>query len=380
MSFDLAAFADKLRRYCAQLQATPDDVATATGIAKERVLSLQKAEAEPTGDEVLILADYFRCDFKFFVSNEKLAPFEETETLFRRFGDRLSREDRWSIQELLFLCETEAYLMDRLSRMPRKAFEFTKRGTFVKGNATRAAQELRVHLGLGSGEVHADVFADLRAIGVHLFRRRLASSDISGLFIQHPTAGRCVLVNYDEDVFRQRFTAAHEGGHAILDIDQPFVVSFTKWSAGDLVEVGANTFAAQFLVPDDVLAGLKGVVWTSEKTVEIATRLRVNIDTLVFRLKDAGYVNEQQSSDLRHAKVPRAQKSDPELPDTLVPASRQRKEGLLKRGLSTFYVSLCFDAYDQGLITRAKLAESLLAHDTELSGLRALFHGGGHAG
>ena len=379
MSFDLAIFADKLRRYRDQLKTNVEEMATATGIAADRLRALESGSLEPSGDEVLILADYFHCDFKFFVSNEKLAPFEETETLYRRFGDRLSREDRWAIQELLFLCENEAFLMDQLARNPRTSFAFVKKGNYVKGNATRAAAELRQHLGIAPREVHMDIFADLRAIGVHVFRRRLASSDISGLFIQHPTAGKCVLVNYEQDVYRQRFTAAHEGCHAILDADQPFVVSFARWDPKDLAEIGANVFASHYLVPDDTLAGLRSVTWSATTVVEAATRLSVNTDTLVFRLEDAGYVDQALSVELRRHRVPRTAKSDPELPSSLTAASRTRKEELLQRGLSNHYVALCFNAHEQGVVTRARLAEMLLAHDTELAELRALFHGGARA-
>jgi Zn-dependent peptidase ImmA (M78 family) len=188
-----------------------------------------------------------------------------------------------------------------------------------------------------------------------------------------------VLVNYDEDVYRQRFTAAHEGGHAILDADQPFVVSFDKWDAGDLAEIGANVFAGHYLVPDDTLGTLGGVTWTPSVALDTAQRFSVNIDTLVFRLVDQGYVDQALSAELRRHKVPRAAKVDPELPSSLPAASRLRKEELLQRGLSTYYVSLCFDAHDQGAVTRARLAEMLLTHESELADLRALFHGGARA-
>ena len=36
---------------------------------------------------MLILADHYRCDFKFFISNEQVAPFEQTETLYRAHGN-----------------------------------------------------------------------------------------------------------------------------------------------------------------------------------------------------------------------------------------------------------------------------------------------------
>ena len=69
----------------------------------------------------------------------------------------------------------------------------------------------------GAPRVAMDIYRDFRSIGAHIFRRHLLNSNISGLFVAHPTAGACLLVNYDEDVYRQRFSVAHEMAHAIFD-------------------------------------------------------------------------------------------------------------------------------------------------------------------
>lgn len=65
--------------------------------------------------------------------------------------------------------------------------------------------------------------------------------------IRHPEVGRCILVNYDEDVYRQRFTAAHELAHALME-DSEFNVSLSR-DGSNLVEVRANAFASHYLVP-----------------------------------------------------------------------------------------------------------------------------------
>src|SRR5271165_332491 len=109
MALDRQMFAAKLQRYMTQFQVNADAVSASTGIEPARLVALLTSTSDPTGDEVLILADYFKCDFKFFISNEKLAPFEETESLFRKHGAELSQQDRWAIQEFLFLCECQEF-------------------------------------------------------------------------------------------------------------------------------------------------------------------------------------------------------------------------------------------------------------------------------
>lgn len=370
MAIDLQLLGSKLRRYRDQFQVSVADVASATGIDAGHLAEYEEGKREPTGDEILILADYFKCDYKFFVSNEKTAPFDQTETLFRRFGDRLNRDDRWAIQEFLFLCDCEAYLHEVLGIRARP-FGFTKTGSFFKRHGQDAASELRVHLGLDPRAVPSNLFQSFRGLGIHVFRRRLENEEISGLYVRHPTAGQCVLVNYDEDVFRQRFTLAHEAGHAILDVEEDMVVS-GRWQKKDLVETRANTFAAAFLVPADAIPNLPPNEWTPVRASEVAARLHVNVRTLALRLKELKIVDERSADDLANAKVPRDLKTDEELAG-LSAVLAGRKRALLERGLSSYYVELVLRAHDAGEISFGRVAEMFLSAERDAIGVARLF-------
>ena len=66
-------------------------------------------------------------------------------------------------------------------------------------------------------------------------------------------------------------------------------------------------------------------------------------------------------------RVPRELKEDPELPSDLSPRSHERKEALLQRGLSDYYVHLCFEAYRESIVSAVRLSEILLLEsDVEL--------------
>ena len=107
---DLKLLGQKLQRYRSQLQLSLSEVSARTAIA---VVSLEEYESGargPSGDELLILADFFRCDYKDLVSGDKLTPLDRTETLFRRFGDAFNKADRRAVQDFMFLCESEEYL------------------------------------------------------------------------------------------------------------------------------------------------------------------------------------------------------------------------------------------------------------------------------
>ena len=373
MSIDLKSLGSKLSRYRGQLRESIGEVVSATGIDTARLEAIEAGQIEPTGDEVLILADHYRCDFKFFISNEQVAPFEQIETLYRAHGDDFTKEDRRAVQDFLYLCETEAFLMQECN-YPVKSFAYTPTGGFYKGHGADAAARLRVTLDYADNVVPRDIYGDFRHIGVHVFRRKLGNSNISGLFVMHPVAGKCALVNHSEDIYRQRFSAAHEIAHAIFDSEQGATVSFEHPGHRDMLEVRANRFASCFLMPPAFLAKLPDPSkWRDADALRWANELRVSCDALGIALKEAGRVDEASGERIRRLRVPRETKIDPELPEGLNPTQRARKARLLEMGLSDFYVGLCFDALSAGAISVGRLAEALLCSQGELAEFAALY-------
>lgn len=373
MAIDLHLLGSKLAKYREQLQESLTDVAGSTGIDAARLAKIEGGHSEPTGDEVLILADHYRCDFKFFISNEQVAPFEQTETLYRAHGSDFSKEDRRSVQDFLYLCETEEFLMRALGQ-DRGTFAFSPTGNYFKGHAEAAAARLRSAMGHADNVVPRDVYAEFRSVGVHVFRRKLGNSNISGLFLVHPIAGKCALVNYSEDIYRQRFSAAHEMAHAIFDADQVASVSFERLNGADRIEMRANRFASHYLMPPAFLSKLpdpKG--WSNSDAIGWANKLRVSCPALAIALREAKLADQATYARISRLRVPRDTKIDPELPESLNPAQRSRKEKLLERGLSDHYVALCFEAYSSGLISQGRLAEALLCSHAELLELANLY-------
>lgn len=373
MAIDRQTLGSKLSKYRGQLKESIVECASATGIDVDRLTSIEAGQVEPSGDEVLILADHYRCDFKFFISNEQVAPFEQTETLYRAHGNDFTKEDRRAVQDFLYLCEIEDFLMRELGRPP-KAFSFLPTGNFFKGHGEAAASSLRAKLGYSDRQVPRDIYAEFRSVGVHVFRRKLGNSNISGLFIMHPTAGKCALVNHSEDIYRQRFSAAHEMAHAIFDSAQKASVSFEHPSGSDMLELRANRFASCFLMPPAFLGQLpEPALWTDAEAQEWANNLRVSCAALAIALKEAKLIDTGVYNRIRNLRVSREAKIDPELPENLNHIQRQRKSHLLELGLSDDYVGLCFEAFSVGVISIGRLAEALLCSHGELAELASLY-------
>jgi len=373
MTINLQTLGTKLSKYRNQVTQTVEEVAKATGIESSRVRSIEDGLQEPTGDEILIFADHYRCDFKFFISDEQSTPFEQTEILYRAHGLDFSKEDRVAIQEFLYLCDTEEFLMQELGRRTQP-FSFQPTGTYLKGHGEAAAAAFRTAMGHNDRQVPRDIYEEFRSVGVHVFRRKLGNSAISGLFITHPTAGKCALVNYSEDIYRQRFSAAHEIAHSIFDSASGPSVTYFQTQGLDMLEVRANRFASCYLLPPEVLRRLpEPTAWSEADVQRWANEFRVSCDALGIALKEANLVDTSSSNRIRGYRVPRESKLDPELPSSLNEAQRKRKAALLERGLSDHYVGLCFDGYKQGVISLGRLAEALLCSRGELSELSKLY-------
>ena len=371
MRFTAKAFAHKLSAMREGFSQELADVSSATGIAPPRLELLEGGDVAPTGDEVLMLADHFRRDFRFLIDDDISDPDTSLDVIFRRHGGELSAADRIAIAEFAYLCRCQAQMETDLGGYkPQEAFSFSPRGKYFKGHAEQCLKQLREALQLGPANPPKDLFASMRRMGFKVFRRRLENSRISGLFLNDAEAGPCILVNLADGMARQRFSAAHEWAHALMDQESATFSMMGEWNSRDLVEVRANTFASLLLIPPGFLDGIDNAKWDNPSGIsEVAGLLRVSVQALLVALISSKKISEEQHQLLLNA-APRAPvPPDPELEGDLTPEQLARKRNLLDRGLSQHYVSLCFDAYARGTVTLGLLSEMLL---TTAGGVREI--------
>jgi Zn-dependent peptidase ImmA (M78 family) len=288
--------------------------------------------------------------------------------LFRKYGDDLSIADRWSVQEIVFLAECEEFLDNELGIKKPKLFSYKPTGTYYIGHGKDAAKKLRLYLNERANIVNLNIYEDFRRIGMSIYRRSIESSKISGICINHPSLGILLLVNYDDDTYRQRFTIAHEVGHAIFDSSngEPIISFSTKWSKDKLKERRANAFASEFLIPEEVINVIPdNRNWESEKLLLWANKLRVNTEPLLLSLLEHGLIDNLTKDTLSGYKIARSDKIDSEFVGQS-PLSAQRMEFLFQKGLSLEYIKKCRNAYHSGLISLKRMTEMLLLTIEEL--------------
>lgn len=89
------------------------------------------------------------------------------------------------------------------------------------------------------------------ALHIAVFYEELGT--INGYY-NKPLRMKQIHINHNLDEHMQRFTCAHELGHAILhpNASTPFLRSKTLFSV-DKLEIEANTFATTLLIPDSAI-------------------------------------------------------------------------------------------------------------------------------
>lgn len=374
MAVNIAHIAQRLQQTRLALSYTTDDVGTIAGLDVHRLERIEAGCETPTGDEILILASLYDCDFRTLIDENLPSPAQQTDILFRRYGDSFTPDDRRAIQEFLYLCQIEKWLEQQLL-ITHEAVDFKYSGPIFKDHGRQVAEKLREHLGYAENAVARDIYIDFRKLGIHIFRRKMVNNDISGLYIKDPVAGHCVLINYNEDIYRQRFSVAHEVAHAIFDSSEDALLtlqsSSAKYDKRDLKEIRANSFASHYLMPLSMLRGLPDM--NDSQAIYWAQQFRVSTAALAKALEDNGFINRNKADQIRTVRVPRSEKIDPEVPESLAEDSKKRRFELLERGLTSHYVNLCFKAYEKGLISSGRLAEVMKVEYSELAQVSMLF-------
>ena len=380
MPIDLRQLGSKCRRIRDEiLGITLEDAAERTGIEPHRLDAIEGGRDEPTGDEVLILADVYGEPVDYFITSERSASIEKASDLYRMYGDSFSPQDRQNIQEFLRLCRMEDEIESLLGARPR-VFDFQPGPTnsYLKIHGRLTAEKLRRDMGMGDRPLD-NPFGLGRTLGCHVFRRALHNSSVSGLTLHHDSFGPCILVNYIEDTYRQNFSVVHELCHALLDNDCNVTVTFQRESDEKVLdrqrrEWRANSFAAHLLFPQGVRERMALGRTREEHVASIlreAANFKVNPVVVLFALREASRLTQEQVEGYKALiRIPRDQKDDSDLagePSRI----RERRASHLAVGLSPEYVSTCLRACREGQISFGKLADALLVSPFELPALLA---------
>ena len=168
---------------------------------------------------------------------------------------------------------------------------------------------LRPRLGDGRGPI--DVFRVIVEMDVSLLFRPL--DKLLGAFLAAPVGG--ILITTQRDLYVQRFTAAHELGHflmnheASLDDERQIGFALRGQPHADLQEIAANAFACEFLMPRWLVAAqVRRQRWTTDAlrapgiVYQLSLRLGVSYQAMCWAL--AGHQAIPRGDAQRLADIP----------------------------------------------------------------------------
>ncbi len=130
--------------------------------------------------------------------------------------------------------------------------------TFIQKEVTTLIQKYRTN----------DPFLLAECLNIHVLFRFL-HQQING-FYKYEKRNKYIVINKSLSDQLQKFVCAHELGHAVLhkDINTPFMRNYTFFSV-DKIEVEANTFAVELLMPNSSLYELQDTNLTIYEAAEL---------------------------------------------------------------------------------------------------------------
>ena len=145
------------------------------------------------------------------------------------------------------------------------------------------ARDVRDELGLGRDPLR-DLVAILEGAGVLVLRWPLESIQVDAIASWQDDSVPVILIGDHVPADRQRFTVAHELGHAVMH----------ETEAGKEQEVEADAFAAEFLAPRSEIAKEWPSYASLDALVLLKRRWGISLSALIRRGKDIGRLTEQE--------------------------------------------------------------------------------------
>lgn len=333
------------------------------------------------------IADFFGCDPQLFLEEDE-SSIDSIAVLFRANTDlqentelrkcviqcrKLGMENR-NLHEILQIGSDNLTGASYSLRPPANKWEAMEQGK-------RIAQQERRRLELGHQPVR-EIIKLIESQGV-LVNQEKMPSDVSGFTLCDKSAGTLIFINSEHPGVRKRFSLVHEYCHAILDTDRAVIVSRFQ-SNSELLEVRANSFAAHFLVPDELCRAAvhdlgkgyqsreEAVVYNEDKSLELHKRnLRsmqtiqlydagglalwfgVSIETILYRLKNTGFISGDELETLLAEKNgPLGKQLMRILPEHETEAAFRSRD-MLKVNI----FNMALEAYRRGEISTGKVME-----------------------
>lgn len=233
---------------------TQEEVARCMDLSRPTIVQIELGNRAVSSIELDRLAYLFGRDIREFLATE----FHEKDAFVALFRAHPEITAQPEVTDALRTCLALGREITNLERLlgidrdmgttaayplppPRNKWDAVQQGA-------RVAEEERRRLQLGISPL-ANVAEVLETQGVRTAQIHLPD-DVSGLTLSEPSVGLFVVANSGHHLLRRRYSYAHEYAHVLLDRERLGTISRAA-DRDDLIEVRANAFAANLLMPEE---------------------------------------------------------------------------------------------------------------------------------
>ncbi|MEU5774908.1 XRE family transcriptional regulator [Streptomyces venezuelae] len=274
-------------------EKTKKDVANALGVTPAAVGQYETGVSRPRPDLIPRLAETLCVPATFFLVGRPANRLDASMAHFRslRSTPKSQRERALAfaeqVWELTYALERRIQLP--LVNLPGFAGGEVHPGAELPTDPAAAARELRRRWGMGDGPV-THLVRRMESHGIVVVMPPASDPSAATVDAFSTRSARPLVVltaNRADDVYRHRFTAAHELGHLVLHGD----------ATGDSrQEKEADAFAAEFLTPQDSILPLLPKRMDLARLAELRQVWGVSIHSLVYRCRELGLISDATTS------------------------------------------------------------------------------------
>jgi Zn-dependent peptidase ImmA (M78 family)/transcriptional regulator with XRE-family HTH domain len=319
------------------------------GWERQTLGQVENGERELKAWELAKISQVLRIDMSSFFPND-VSPTKQPFVLWRQQPENHKRVEADFIRlckDYKFLEELNSVDTNGFRKLPRRQIDLR---SFKYADTYALAEEIRSDLDLGDYPATGLVKILEEKYGIKFFFNELdgngsAASSASDY-------GLCVLISSSEPAWRQHFSIAHELFHIISWDDSLLEQVYSSKEHWNRNESLANAFAAGLLVPTEALHREIRLLSKENKLndagiVSIARQFGVSLEALLWRMAALNIISRDS--------VKKA------LTDTRLQALDQesRAEAQTPYYLSNRFVRMAYVAYENGEVSRARLAKIL---------------------
>ena len=350
----LIIIGERLKRARESLGLTQEAVAAKLEIGRPRYSDIENGKRDVPLKDLYRFAEFYGRPIDYFIK-ETLLTDSGFKVLFRKTeGDE---EVARVVTEFENLCEKMCELENISGVTVRppvsQDYQFERKREWYWGKHYADIERKQLDLGQAPLRNLSQILEEKR--GLKIFYLPVPPErGVYGMFTYDQKMGGCVLINSNPNFGNQLFSLAHEYAHFVFHKEKLGIIS-TERERNSTGEKVANSFASNFLIPEDTLRDLfnmrikEASDVKAEDVVYLADYFGVSFTAMVYRLNNLKLITHKIKDELiNYTWVTSVRESmgisEPERSRTKFP---------------TLYLHLAIKAFQQGKLTTAKLADFL---------------------